>query len=171
MQELGIMQNRSSSRAGLMIIGVFKLIKALALVVVGIGVLKLVHHDIVDVFSGWVSTVHVDPDNKYFQQVMTKLLSVDDRKLKELGAGSFFYAGLFLTEGMGLVLLQTWAEYFTIFITGSFLPVEVYLIAQHFTVVRVLATLVNIGIVWYLVALRLRERKRELALSSQSTTN
>ena len=69
MQELGTMQNRSSSRAGLMIIGVFKLIKALALVVVGIGVLKLVHHDIVDVLSGWVSAVHVDPDNKYFQQI------------------------------------------------------------------------------------------------------
>ena len=139
------MQNTSSSRAGLIIIGVFKLIKSLALVVVGIGVLKLVHHDVVDVLSGWVSAVHVDPDNKYFQHVMTKLLSVDDRKLKELGAGSFFYAGLFLTEGLGLVLLQTWAEYFTILITSSFLPVEVYLMMQHFTVVRLLATLVNLG--------------------------
>ena len=100
MEELGAVPNTSSNRAGLMIIGVFKLIKALALVVVGVGVFKLVHHDVVDVLSGWISAVHVDPDNKFFQHVMTKLLSVDDRKLKELGAGSFFYAGLFLTEGV-----------------------------------------------------------------------
>ena len=165
------MQNGASSRAGLMIIGVFKLIKALALVVVGIGVLKLVHHDVIDVFSGWLSAVHVDPDNKYFQQAMTKLLSVDDRKLKELGAGSFFYAGLFMTEGMGLVFLKTWAEYFTIVVTSSFLPVEVYLMTQHLSAARAVATLVNLGIVWYLAAHRMGERKRKAALCSPSAIN
>jgi uncharacterized membrane protein (DUF2068 family) len=151
-----------------MAIGIFKLIKALVLIVVGIGILKLVHHDIVDVLIRWVGMVHVDPDNKYFQMVVTKLWSVDDRKLKEVGAGTFFYAGLFLTEGVGLVLRKTWAEYFTIIVTGSFIPVEVYLMTQHFTAARVLATLVNIGIVWFLVAHRLGERERKAALLSAS---
>jgi uncharacterized membrane protein (DUF2068 family) len=155
------MQNADSSRAWLMTIGVFKLIKALVLIVVGIGVFRLVHHDIVDVLSRWLGLVHVDPDNRYFQKVVTKLWSVDDRKLEQVGAGTFFYAGLFLTEGLGLVFRKTWAEYFTIMVTGSFLPLEVYLMVQHFTAVRVLATLVNIGIVWYLVAHRLGERKRK----------
>jgi uncharacterized membrane protein (DUF2068 family) len=163
------MQNSSSGRTGLIVIGAFKLVKALALVVVGIGVFKLVHHDVVEVLSRWIGAVHVDPDNRYFQKVMTKLLAVNDHKLKELGAGTFFYAGLFTTEGLGLVFEKTWAEYFTIFITSSFLPVEVYLMTQHFTVVRVLATLVNIGIVWYLVAYRLRERKRQAAMGLRSS--
>ena len=162
------MQNADSGRAGLMAIGIFKLIKALVLVVLGIGVFKLVHHDILEVLSRWVGMVHVDPDNKYFQQVVTKLWSVDDRKLEEVGAGTFFYAGLFLTEGLGLVLRKTWAEYFTIIVTGSFLPVEVYLMTQHLTAARVLATLVNIGIVWYLVAHRLGEWQRRAALCSTS---
>lgn len=157
------MQNEDPGRAGLMAIGIFKLIKALLLIVVGIGILKLLHHDVVDVLSRWVGLVHVDPDNKYFQKVVTKLWSVNDRKLKEIGAGTFFYAGLFLTEGLGLVLRKTWAEYFTIIVTSSFVPVEVYLMTQHFTVTRVLATLVNIGIVCFLVAHRLRERKRKAA--------
>jgi hypothetical protein len=87
------MQNVDSRRAGLMAIGIFKLIKALVLVVLGIGVFKLVHHDILEVLSRWVGMVLVDPDNKYFQQVVTKLWSVDDRKLEEVGAGTFFYAG------------------------------------------------------------------------------
>jgi uncharacterized membrane protein (DUF2068 family) len=158
------MQNKVSGRAGLIAIGIFKLIKALVLVVVGIGVFKLVHHDIVDVLSRWVAAVHVDPDNKYFQIAISKLLLVDDRKLKELGAGTFFYAGLFLTEGLGLVFEKVWAEYFTTFITGSFLPLEVYLMTQHFTALRVLALLVNLGILCFLVAHRWRERKRKAVL-------
>jgi len=169
--ELPTMQNADSGRAWLMAIGVFKLIKALGLVVVGIGVFKLVHHDIVEVLSRWVGAVHVDPDNRYFQKVVTKLWSVDDGKLEEVGAGTFFYAGVFLTEGLGLVLRKTWAEYFTIIVTGSFLPVEVYLMTQHLTAVRVVVTLVNIGIVWYLVAHRLGEGKRKAALCSPSTIN
>jgi uncharacterized membrane protein (DUF2068 family) len=160
------MQSADSDRPWLLLIGVFKLIKALVLVVVGIGMFKLGHRGIVEVLSRWVAAVHVDPDNKYFQKVVTKLWSVDDRKLKEVGAGTFFYAGLFLTEGLGLVLGKTWAEYLTIVLTGSFLPFEVCLMTQHFTAVRLLATLVNIGVVAYLVAHRLRERKRKAASRS-----
>jgi uncharacterized membrane protein (DUF2068 family) len=165
------MQNADSGRAGLTAIGIFKLIKGLLLVVVGIGVIKLVHHDAVEVLSRWVGMVHVDPDNKYFQKVVTKLWSLDDRKLEEVGAGTFFYAGLFLTEGLGLVLRKTWAEYFTIIVTGSFIPVEVYLMTKHLTTARVVAMLVNIGIVWYLVAYRLGERKRKATLCSPSAMN
>jgi uncharacterized membrane protein (DUF2068 family) len=169
--ELPTMQNADSSRAWLMAIGIFKLIKGLLLVVAGIAVFKLVHHDIVEVLSRWVAVVHVDPDNKYFHSVVTKLWSVDDRKLKEVGAGTVFYAGLFLTEGLGLVLRKTWAEYFTIIVTGSFIPVEVYLMTQHLTAASVVATLLNIGIVWYLVAHRLGERNRKAALGSPSAIN
>jgi len=42
---------------------------------------------------------------------------------------------------------------------------------QHLTAVRVVATLVNIGIVWYLVAHRLGERKRKAALCSPCALN
>ena len=165
------MQNSDSGRAGLMAIGIFKLVKGLLLVVVGIGVFELVHHDIVEVLSRWVGMVHVDPDNKYFHKVVAKLWSVDDRKLREVGAGTFFYAGIFLTEGLGLVLSKTWAEYFTIIVTGSFIPVEVYLMTQHLSAARAVATLVNLGIVWILVAHRRGERKRKAALCSPSAIN
>ena len=158
------MENADSSRAWLTAIGIFKLIKALVLLIVGIGALKLFHQNIVQVLSRWVGAVHFDPDNRYFQEMLTKLWSVDDRKLKEVGAGTFFYAGLFLIEGLGLVLRRTWAEYFTIIVTGSFIPIEVHLMTQHLTPERIGATLVNIGIVWYLVAHRLAERRRKAAL-------
>ena len=122
---------------------------------------RLLHHDIVEVLSRWVSAVHFDPDSRYFQAVLTRLWSVDDHKLKEVGAGTFFYAAIFLTEGLGLMLGKTWAEYFTIVVTGSFIPFEFYLMTHHLTAARIIATLVNIGSVCYLIAHRLGERKRK----------
>ncbi len=50
--------------------------------------------------------------------------------------GTFLYAGLFLIEGTGLLLRKHWAEYFTIITTGLFIPLEVYELARHFTVVK-----------------------------------
>ena len=152
--------NRDSSRAALITIGIFKLIKALLLVIVGVGALKLIHQDVGEALSRWVTALHVDPDNKYFQKVLSKVWAVDSRRLKELGVGTFFYAGIFLTEGLGLVLRKCWAEYFTIIVTGSFIPIELHLIIKHPTAFRAVATLLNILILWYLVAHRLKERKR-----------
>lgn len=157
------MHKAEANNAGLLVIGIFKLIKGLLLILVGIAVLRLVHHDVVEVVTEWVARVHVDPDNRYFHMAVTKLLSVDDRKLREIGAGTFFYAGLFLTEGVGLILRKVWAEYFTIIVTSSFLPIELYVMMERFTAPRVLALLLNILILWYLVALRLRERKKRPA--------
>jgi uncharacterized membrane protein (DUF2068 family) len=157
------MHKFESKNAGLVIIGAFKLIKGLALILVGIAILKLVHHDVVSVVTEWVARVHVDPENKYIHKVMAKLLLVDDRKLREIGAGTFFYAALFLTEGVGLILRKTWAEYFTIIVTSSFLPIEVYALAEHLTFPRLLALAVNMGILWYLVAHRMKERRKAAA--------
>jgi len=152
-----------SSRFWLRTIGVFKLLKALLLIVVGVGVLKLVHHDVADVLSHWISAAHFDPGNKHFQRFLAKLWSVDDRKLKELGVGTFFYAGLFLTEGLGLLFRKTWAEYFTILVTGSFIPLEVRLMIAHFTGLRVLTLLANLATLAYLIAHRAAERRRRRA--------
>jgi len=82
---------------------------------------------------------------------------VTPKQLKELSVGTFLYAGLFMTEGLGLVLRKRWAEYFTIFTTGGLIPLEIYEMSRHFTAAKVVVTLVNILIVWYLAA-RVRSR-------------
>jgi uncharacterized membrane protein (DUF2068 family) len=157
-------ETSDSSRFWLRAIGVFKLLKALLLVMAGIGLFRLVHHDAAEVLSRWASAVHVDPGNRYFQKVLAKLWWVDDRKLKELGIGTFFYAGLFLTEGLGLLFQKLWAEYLTILLTGSFIPLEVRLTVRHFTAVRALTLLANLFTVAYLIAHRASERRRRRTL-------
>jgi uncharacterized membrane protein (DUF2068 family) len=84
---------------------------------------------------------------------------LDDRRLKELSAGTFIYAAIFLTEGVGLALGKRWAEYFTIITTSSFLPLEIYELVKHVSVPKILALLINLAVVVYLV----RELRRTKA--------
>jgi uncharacterized membrane protein (DUF2068 family) len=133
------------------VIAIFKLVKGLLLIAAGIGALKLLHKDVGEVVERWIDVVRVDPDNRYVHGLLVKVLSVNDRTLKEISAGTFAYAALFLTEGIGLLLRKRWAQYFTIIVTTSFLPLEMYELARHVTVAKLGVILVNIAIVAYLI--------------------
>jgi uncharacterized membrane protein (DUF2068 family) len=153
---------KSHSR-GLLVIAAFKLLKGLVLIAVGIGALRLLHRDVAGVVEHWVNAFRVDPHNHYIHWLLAKLSSVDDKRLKELSIGTFIYAAIFLTEGIGLALRKRWAEYFTIITTGSFLPLEVYEIVHHATVAKGVALAVNIAVVVYLIRELRRTAKDTLA--------
>ncbi len=143
----------------LFLIGLFKLFKALLLIAAGIGAIKLLHKDLASTAMHWVQVLRVDPDNRYIHAILVRIFRITPKQLKELSVGTFIYAGLFLTEGVGLLLRKHWAEYFTIISTGAFIPLEVYELVRHFTVTKLVVTLVNVLIVWYLVV-RVRSRSK-----------
>jgi uncharacterized membrane protein (DUF2068 family) len=120
--------------------------------VVALGAHHLVHKDIADFVSKWIAHLHLDLDNRYIDRALSKLLSLDDRKLRVISAGTFCYAGLLLTEGIGLLLRRRWAEYFTVIVTGSLIPLEVYHLLRHVTLARLILLGVNVAVVWYLIA-------------------
>jgi uncharacterized membrane protein (DUF2068 family) len=144
---------------GLLLIAVFKLFKGLILLIVGIGALSLINKDTAAHVAQWTAALRVDPENHYVHRLIGKLNFVSDRQLEEVSAGTFFYAALLLTEGTGLWLHKRWAEYFTIFVTGSLVPLEVYELWEHFSATKVAVLLVNLAVVAYLVA-RLRTRPK-----------
>jgi len=143
----------------LFLIGVFKLFKALLLIVAGIGAIRLLHKDLASTAMHWVQVLRVDPDNRYIHGILVRIFRVTPKQLRELSVGTFIYAGLFLTEGFGLLLRKHWAEYFTIITTGLFIPLEIYELARHFTVTKLVVTVINVLIVWYLVV-RVRSRSK-----------
>ena len=105
--------------------------------------------------------LRIDPENRFIHGILAKVFSTTPKKLKELTAGSFIYAGLFLTEGVGLVLRKHWAEYLTVITTSALIPLEVYELAKRFSFAKLAILAVNVVIVWYLIA-RIRVRRREL---------
>ena len=135
----------------LVLIGIFKLLKALLLIAVGIGAIHLLHKDVAGAVTHWITVLRVDPDSRYLHGFLTKIFRVTPKQLKELSVGTFFYAGLFATEGVGLLLRKRWAEYFTIVTTGGLIPIEIFELARHFTPAKLVVLLINVLIVWYLV--------------------
>ena len=69
------------------------------------------------------------------------------------------YAGLFLVEGTGLWLERRWGEWATVVITGMLIPVEMYEVLRHVTVVKVLVLVVNVAVVAYMIY-RIRTTKQ-----------
>jgi|SRR5579863_5455708 len=141
----------------LFLIGLFKLFKALTLIAVGIGAIKLLHKDLANTALHWVEVLRVDPDNRFVHGILVGIFRVTPKQLRALSVGTFIYAAVFATEGMGLLLRRHWAEYFVIISTGLLIPLEVYEMTRHFTVVKLAVTVVNVLIVWYLVV-RVRRR-------------
>lgn len=147
------MTPRSATQSRILwLIAAFKLFKGLALLALGIATLKLLHKDVTYEVERWADLFRVDPGNFYVHKVLARLSILDDQKLEELSVGTFFYSALLLTEGTGLFLRKRWAEYFTIIVTSSFIPLEIYEIVERDTAGRVILLLINLAVVAYLVA-------------------
>ena len=137
---------------GIRLIAYFKFFKGVLLVASGVGLLKLLHKDVVEVVNHWISTLHFDPDNRHIHDVLLRASVVNPRQLKELGVGSFVYAGIFLTEGSALLMQKRWAKYFTAIVTSSFIPLELMELIEHFSTIRTVVIMVNVIVLWYLAA-------------------
>jgi uncharacterized membrane protein (DUF2068 family) len=144
----------------LIAIGVLKLLKAALFISMGFGVIRLLHKDVADLLLHVTTALGIDPENRVVNVLLDRVASLDPRRLREISFALFLYAGLDVVEGTGLILGKTWAEYFTLILTTSFLPWEFYEIVRHVTVLKVVLTLLNLFVVVYL-AIVLKDRVRE----------
>jgi uncharacterized membrane protein (DUF2068 family) len=135
----------------LLLIGLFKLVKAASLIALGIGAINLLHKDVAATVTGWIEVLHVDPDNHLIHGLLTQVLSISPAELKAASVGTFLYAVLLLTEGVGLVLRKRWAEYLTIVATSLLIPLELYELHLRVTPAKIWVLAINIVIVAYLI--------------------
>ena len=143
----------------LRILAAYKLFKALTLVVAGIGALRLLHHNDADtVITHLAAKLGLRPGGRYLDLALAKLANIPPQDFRDLGIGSFVYAALFLTEGIGLWLMKPWAEWFTAIITASLIPLEILEIHHEPTLPHVIVLLINVVVVAYLV-LRIRKER------------
>src|SRR5581483_10668227 len=146
----------------LIIIGVFKVLEGLLFVLLGLGVVRLLHRDIGDMLLRAALALRIDPESHFVNILLDKVQLLTPHKMRLISAGIFLKAGLDFVEGIGLALEKTWAEWLTIGLTASFLPWEIFEIIRHFTWVKVGITLINVLVLMYLVwvqRLRLRAHR------------
>jgi uncharacterized membrane protein (DUF2068 family) len=140
-------------------IGLFKIVKGVLLVALGVGLLR--HQEgIAGLLGRLARHAHLDPDGRYVGRVLEMVAALKGGRLEAVRIAVFLYAAVFLTEGTGLLLGRRWAEYFAVGVTGSLIPLEVFELLRRPGWVRAALLVVNVLIVWYLAS-GLRRRGAE----------
>jgi uncharacterized membrane protein (DUF2068 family) len=83
--------------------------------------------------------------------LLNQAFTTDPRILTYIAIGCAAYAAVETLEGVGLWLVKRWGEYFAMIATSVGLPYEIYVLTNKVTVLRVVAFLINLGLVVYLV--------------------
>jgi uncharacterized membrane protein (DUF2068 family) len=148
-------------------IGVLKLFKGAVLLGVAaaaFGFLDPTRHHALD---GWLAALH--PHARVLRIAIERLEHLGQHDLIVAGVLTLTYAALMSTEGVALLSQRHWAHAFTIFVTGSFIPLEIYELVQRPHGPRAAVLAVNVAIVVYLaVRLRQRQRRERAAVSGAS---
>jgi uncharacterized membrane protein (DUF2068 family) len=147
----------------LITIGTFKILEGLLFVLLGLGVIRLLHRDIGDMLLRAAMALRMDTESRFVNLLLEEVQSLTPHKMRLISAGIFLKAGLDFVEGIGLALEKAWAEWLTIGLTASFLPWEIFEIVKHFTWVKVGITLLNVLVLLYLIWVqrrRLRAHRR-----------
>jgi uncharacterized membrane protein (DUF2068 family) len=147
---------------GLILIAAFKLGQALLFFAMGVGLFRLMHKDIGDVLETLAYHLRFNPESKFINFLLVKSSILDYRLLKRIVEVFFIYASLDLVEGIGLYLEKTWAEYLTLTITASFLPLEVFEIINKLTLLRVSLLTFNAMVFMYLLKLVMGRKRSKM---------
>jgi uncharacterized membrane protein (DUF2068 family) len=139
-------------------IGIFKLVKVVILLVAGFAAVELLHRDPQSELWRWIEHFNINPTQPIIERALGKASDVDSAELWKVIVTAFTYAVLLSIEGIGLLLKKHWAEYFTVFITGSLLPFEIWELHKGLTATRVIALIVNVAIVVYLIVRLVKQR-------------
>lgn len=157
---------RAGSRA-LTAIAFFKLGKALLFLAAAIGMFTMVHRDTQVEIKRLLQVFRISGDRVAAKELLAKANLFDAPKKKLVSGILAFYAVLFTTEGVGLLLKKRWAEYFTVVLTATGIPIELYEIWRKNHGLTMAALVINVLIVWFLIVHLARGWRAQKLLKEQ----
>jgi len=114
----------------LRLIAIYKFAKAALFFGFGFGLRQFLHRDVSQFLNDYVVEYHIDPENRLLHKFLAWSLdhasNLTDHRIRFISYLIFFYATIFLVEGIGLYFRKHWAEYMVLISTGSLLPIEFY---------------------------------------------
>jgi uncharacterized membrane protein (DUF2068 family) len=98
-----------------------------------------------------VDAIGADVKGDFVRDLLAKVAGMPRKRFEEIGFGAFGYAGVLLVQGIGLLRQKRWAEWLTVVLTGSFIPLELWELSKGVSFSKVALLMVNVLIVGYLV--------------------
>jgi uncharacterized membrane protein (DUF2068 family) len=140
----------------IVVIGILKLLKALVLVAAAISVFATLRGS----FRTYLKELAAGSGREIITRAVADLTGSSAHRIELIGTLLLMYAALFTVEGIGLLSRRVWAEWMTIIITCSFIPLEIYEVIEKGSPIKVLVMVVNILIAIYLIGRRLHAHHR-----------
>ncbi len=144
------------------LVAVFEATKGILVLLVGFGLLAVVHQDVQSVAEELVHTFHLNPAKHYPRIFLEAADRYSDVRLWALAVLALGYAALRMAEAWGLWSGRRWAEWFAVASGAIYIAPEIYALWHRVSWVRVGALLVNVGIVAY-IGWALWRRRRDRA--------
>jgi uncharacterized membrane protein (DUF2068 family) len=143
----------------LTLIAVFKMVKSLLLLILGLGLLRLFREEQHQALRGIIDQVRPDSHNHWINLLLERVFALPPSKVRTLSIGTFIYSALFGTESIGLFLQKTWAEWMVVITTGGLIPLEIYEVYQNPTLLRIAILVINIATMIYLLRQVMRSKR------------
>ncbi len=147
-----------SSRVGLKVVAALEGAKGAVTLAAGVGLFRLIHHDVQAAADHFVRHMHLNPASHYPRVFIDAASMLDDSRLRLLALGALAYAIVRLAEAYGLWTDRRWAEWFGALSGSIYVPFEIYKLGQRLTWTRFGFLAFNAVIVGYLAWVLARRR-------------
>ncbi len=153
---------------GVRTVATIEFTKGIIVVLAGLGVFSMRHKDIWGVAESFLQFFHVNPYHHYVGVFIDLVYRISDIHLWKIAVVAAVYAILRFVEAYGLWYIRPWAEWLAIASGGIYIPFEVADLLRRPDWIRVLIIAVNVGIVLYMLMLRLEAAKKRHAARTHS---
>jgi uncharacterized membrane protein (DUF2068 family) len=137
-------------------VAVFEAAKGLIVLLLGLGLLRLVHKDVDDVAEQIIRFLHASPGGRLSNLFIAAARKANDKSLWAVAAAAAVYAMVRFAEAYGLWYEREWAEWFALLSGAMYLPWEVLSIIRHPIALKWVVLVFNLLIVLYMLMLRLQ---------------
>ena len=129
------------------------------MLLLGCGVLDLVHKNLAEVAERLADVLHAKPDGE-LSSIFAKLAShATDRVLWLMAIGALVYAAVRFTEAYGLWRVRDWAQWFVLLSTALYLPPELYWQLRQPTPLKFGVLMTNVFILLFMLIVRVRSAR------------
>jgi len=136
---------------GLRVIIVWKVVKGCLLLAVAVSAFALIHSDLHRLGVDLVAWLGIDAARPRVEHLLAMLTGMTPGRIVGVGVGACLLAALMFLESWGLHRRLIWAEWLTVIVTASLIPLEVYELVSDASLGKVLTLVANGAIVVYLL--------------------
>lgn len=142
--------------AGLRAVALFEAAKGIIVLLLGCGLLALVHRNLDEFAEQITEFLHVNPEGKLSKVFLNLADHATGKTVWLLAIGALVYAAVRMTEAYGLWRQREWAQWFALLSGALYLPGELYSLLKHASHLKWAVLAANALVVLFMLSLRIR---------------